>query len=257
MRILMLGDVVGEGGRRLVEAFVPELRREARVDFVVVNGENAAHGHGITERIARQWLDELGVDVITTGNHAFDVKEASSLFAREPRLLRPANWPPDTPGAGWVKLHTPSAEEVLVVNLLGRVELPPCDCPFRAVDAILARERADLVLVDFHAEATSEKLALAYYLDGRVSALWGTHTHVPTADERVFPKGTGYITDLGMTGPVESVLGICPEQSIEKFLGGMPGRYRAAEGPSKAQGAIFSLDSATGLCVAVERVDIR
>lgn len=230
MRILVVGDVVGEPGRRLLEAHLPVLRRELNVDFVVVNGENAAHGHGITERIARQWLDELGVDVITTGNHAFDVKEASSLFAREPRLLRPANWPPDTPGAGWVKLHTPSAEEVLVVNLLGRVELPPCDCPFRAVDAILARERADLVLVDFHAEATSEKLALGWHLDGRVAAVLGTHTHVATLDARVLPRGTAYVTDLGMTGPHDGVIGMTKASSLSRFLKAKGDRWEVASG---------------------------
>ncbi|MDR0499439.1 MAG: YmdB family metallophosphoesterase, partial [Holophagales bacterium] len=181
----MLGDVVGEPGRRLLETFLPELRRELSVDFVVVNGENAAHGHGITENIARHWLETLGVNVITTGNHAFDVKGISTYFQQEFRLIRPANWPPNTPGNGYIKIHTATNEEILIINLIGRVGMTtPADCPFRAADAILAKERADAALVDIHAEATSEKQAMGWYLDGRVSAVLGTHTHVPTLDER-------------------------------------------------------------------------
>lgn len=236
MRLLILGDVVGEPGRRLVETFLPELRRELRTDFVVVNGENAAHGHGITERIARTWLDEMGVDVITTGNHAFDVKDIVTTYAREPRLLRPANYPPNTAGSGHVKLHTPSGEEVLVINLMGRVHMPPCDDPFRCADAILAKERADVVIVDMHAEATSEALAMGYYLEGRVSVVAGTHTHVPTMDAKLLPGGTAYVTDIGMVGPYDGVIGMKKAASLSRFLKAKPDRFEVSEGDLQLHG---------------------
>ena len=213
-----------------MEAHIPTLRRELAVDFVVVNGENAAHGHGITDRIAQQWFDELGVDVITTGNHAFDVKDIGLYFQKEPRLIRPANHPPGTPGSGYVKLHTPTGLEVLVINLMGRVNMPVCDDPFRCVDAILAKERADLVLVDMHAEATSEAQAMGWHLDGRVAAVVGTHTHVPTLDAKVLPGGTAYVSDIGMTGPYLGVIGMKKEASLSRFLKVKGDRYEVAEG---------------------------
>ena len=252
MRILILGDVVGEPGRRLVETFLPELRRELNLDFVIVNGENSAHGHGITERIARQWLDECGVDVITTGNHAFDVKDITSFFPKEPRLLRPANYPPGTPGAGHVKLHTAAGLEVLVINLMGRVHMPPCDDPFRCADAILARERADLVLVDMHAEATSEALAMGYHLEGRVAAVVGTHTHVPTLDARVLPGGTAYVTDIGMVGPYDGVIGMKKEASLSRFLRAKADRFEVTEGDLQLHGLLIVTEGRKA--VSVERV---
>lgn len=252
MRILVLGDVVGEPGRRLVETFLPELRRELRVDFVIVNGENAAHGHGITERIARQWLDELGVDVITTGNHAFDVKEIVAYFQKEPRLLRPANYPPGTPGSGYVKLHTPSGQEVLVINLMGRVHMPPCDDPFRCADAILAKERADLVLVDLHAEATSEGQAMGYYLEGRAAAVLGSHTHVPTLDTKVLPGGTAYVTDIGMVGPYDGVIGMKKEASLSRFLKAKGDRFEVSEGDLQLHGVLVVTEGRKA--VSIERV---
>ena len=218
MRILAIGDVVGEPGRRLLEEFLPELRRAHAPDFVVANGENAAHGHGITEAIARSWLDDLGIDVITTGTHAVDVKGFESTFQKEPRLLRPANYPPGTPGQGHVKLHTASGLEVLVINLIGRVFMQPADDPFRCADALLARERADLVLVDIHAEATSEAQAMGWHLDGRATAVLGTHRHVPTLDTRILPGGTAFVTDIGMTGPYAGVIGMTKESSLSRFL---------------------------------------
>ena len=230
MRILILGDVVGEPGRRLVEAHLPALRQEHAVDFVVVNGENAAHGFGITDRIVREWIDRLGVDVITTGNHAFDVKDTVPCYQNEPRLLRPANYPPGTPGAGHVKLHTPGGLEVLVINLMGRVHMPICDDPFRCVDALLARERADLVLVDMHCEATSEKQAMGWHLDGRVAAVVGTHTHVPTLDARLLPGGTAFVTDIGMVGPYAGVIGMKKETSLSRFLKAKGERFEVADG---------------------------
>ncbi len=252
MRILVLGDVVGEPGRRLVETFLPELRRELKVDFVIVNGENAAHGHGITERIARQWLDEFGVDVITTGNHAFDVKEIVPCFQKEPRLLRPANYPPGTPGSGHVKLHTPSGQEVLVINLMGRVHMPPCDDPFRCADAILAKERADLVLVDLHAEATSEAQAMGYYLEGRAAAVLGSHTHVPTLDAKLLPGGTAYVTDLGMVGPYDGVIGMKKEASLSRFLKAKGDRFEVSEGDLQLHGVLVVTEGKKA--VGIERV---
>ncbi len=252
MRILVLGDVVGEPGRRLVETFLPELRRELRVDFVIINGENAAHGHGITERIARQWLEELGVDVITTGNHAFDVKEIVPYFQKEPRLLRPANYPPGTPGSGYVKLHTPSGQEVLVINLMGRVHMPPCDDPFRCADAILAKERADLVIVDLHAEATSEAQAMGYYLEGRAAAVLGSHTHVPTLDTKVLPGGTAYVTDIGMVGPYDGVIGMKKEASLSRFLKAKGDRFEVSEGDLQLHSVLVVTEGKKA--VSIERV---
>ncbi|BDU77772.1 metallophosphoesterase [Mesoterricola sediminis] len=247
--MLVLGDVVGEPGRRLVETHLPTLRRELDLDFVVINGENAAHGHGITERIARQWLDELRVDVITTGNHAFDVKDIPATFQVEPRLLRPANYPPGTPGAGHVKLHTPSGLEVLVINLMGRVNMPPCDDPFRCADAVLARERADVVIVDMHAEATSEAQAMGWYLDGRVSAVLGTHTHVPTLDARILPGGTAYVTDIGMTGPYDGVIGMRKEASLSRFLKVKGEKWEVAEGDPQLHGIFFETEGKKAISI--------
>ena len=252
MRILFLGDVVGEPGRRLVETYIPMLRRELALDFVVINGENAAHGHGITATIAQQWLDELAVDVISTGNHAFDVKDIGLYFQKEPRLIRPANYPPGTPGAGYVKLHTPGGLEVLVINVMGRVHMPPCDDPFRCVDAILAKERADLVLVDMHAEATSEAQAMGWYLDGRVAAVVGTHTHVPTLDHKLLPGGTAYVTDIGMTGPYHSVIGMKKEASLSRFLKAKGDRFEVAESDLQLHGLLVVTEGRKA--VSVERI---
>jgi hypothetical protein len=194
----------------------------------VVNGENAAHGHGISEAIVRSWLDDLGIDVITTGNHAFDVKGIETTYQKESRLLRPANYPPGTPGQGHVKLHTASGQEVLVMNLIGRVFMQPADDPFRCADALLARERADVVLVDIHAEATSEAQAMGWHLDGRVTAVLGTHRHVPTLDARVLPGGTAFVTDVGMTGPYAGVIGMTKEASLSRFLKARGERWEVA-----------------------------
>ena len=196
--------------------------------------------------------------MITLGNHTWNRLQIADFLDSDGHILRPANYAGRVPGRGFGVFRGPAGVRIGVLNLMGRLELNSnLDSPFQAADRLLRGAPCDVVLVDFHAEATSEKLAMGYYLDGRVSALWGTHTHVPTADERVCPRGTGYITDLGMTGSIESVLGIDPRQSVEGFLGGLPGRYRAPEGPAKLQGAIFTLDSATGLCTAVERIDVR
>ena len=252
MRILALGDVVGEPGRRLVEAHLVDLRRETGADLVVVNGENAAHGHGITDSIAREWFEKYGVDVITTGNHAFDVKNIEAYFRVEPRLIRPANHPPDTPGNGWVKLHTPSGAEVLIINLMGRVHMGPADCPFRCVDAILQKERADLVIVDMHAEATSEAQAMGHHLDGRAAAVLGTHTHVPTLDAKVLPGGTAYVTDIGMTGPYAGVIGMKKEASLGRFLKVQRPRYEVAEGDLQLHAVLITTEGRRA--TAIERI---
>jgi 2',3'-cyclic-nucleotide 2'-phosphodiesterase len=252
MRILVLGDVVGEPGRRLVEAHLSDLRRELSVDFVIVNGENAAHGHGITESLARNWLENSDVNVITTGNHAFDVKEIGSYFQKEPRLLRPANYPPGTPGNGYVKLHTPTGEEILVINLLGRVFMAPCDDPFRTADAILAKERADVVIVDMHAEATSESQAMGWHLDGRATAVLGSHTHVPTLDAKVLPRGTAFVTDIGMVGPYEGVIGMKAEASLSRFLKARGERFEVAEGDLQLHGVLVVTEGRKA--ASIERV---
>lgn len=253
--ILAVGDVVGEPGLAHLEAALHPFKRLKDIHFTVVNGENAA-GIGITpEQVER--LYAAGADVVTLGNHTFGKPQIAARLEDDPYLLRPANYTGRAPGRGW-GIFDCGRVQIGVMSLIGRCGLDwGADNPFLTAGRLLKQDRPLFTLVDFHAEATSEKLAMAYHLDGRVSALWGTHTHVPTADERVMPGGTGYITDLGMTGPVESVLGIRPEQSVEQFLGGLPGRYQVAEGPCGMQGAVFSLDSATGLCVDVERIDVR
>ena len=255
MRVLAVGDVVGQAGCDFLRQKMPLLKKQYQPDFILVNGENSAEGNGILPFSAKQIFD-CGADVITTGNHGLRRREINDMMDEQIGLIRPANYHPDAHGAG-VYLYDALSYRIGVVNLQGSVFLETYENPFGCIERLLPQIEADIILVDFHAEATSEKLALGYYLDGRVSALWGTHTHVPTADERVYPKGTGYITDLGMTGAVESVLGIEPWQSVETFLGGLPGRYKTPQGPAKLQGAVFTLDSATGLCVDVERVDIR
>lgn len=255
-KILAVGDVVGECGVKHLSRRLRALKKSRGIDFTVVNGENAAMV-GLTPDDAED-IFAAGADVITLGNHTFGKQQIASYLDDCPYILRPANLGARVPGRGYA-VYDCGAVRIAVMNLIGRCDLNfHASNPFTAADALLADgEKPTFTLVDFHAEATSEKLALAYYLDGRVSALWGTHTHVPTADEEVFPKGTGYLTDLGMTGAVRSVLGIEPRQSVETFLGGLAGRYRAPEGPCKLQGAIFSLDSTTGLCVGVERVEER
>lgn len=256
-RVLAVGDVVMEPGLRHLEKNLRPLQRLKGIDFTVVNGENAS-GVGLTEEQAWRIYD-AGADAVTLGNHAFGKMQIFDLLEEADWLLRPANYTSHTPGRG-CNVFEKQGVRVKVINLIGRCGLAwGADNPFVKAETLLKEgEPADFTLVDFHAEATSEKLAMGYFLDGKVSALWGTHTHVPTADERVYPNGTGYLSDLGMTGPVESVLGIEPWQSVEGFLGGLPGRFKAPKGgPNKMQGAIFTLDSDTGLCTDVERIDVR
>lgn len=231
MRFLFIGDTVGKTGRRAVSTLLPKLKQELGVEFVVLNGENLAHGNGINQKVFDEMI-QAGVDVITSGNHVFDKKEVIPILEKETRLLRPANLPPLATGRGW-GIYEKSGKKVLVVNLMGRVFMGnSLDCPFRTFDQIYDQHRGkvDFVLVDFHGEATSEKQAFAYYVDGRATVVFGTHTHVQTADERFLPGGTAFITDVGMTGAYDSVIGVRKDEIIEKFITGMPKKYEPAEG---------------------------
>ncbi|MBR3554871.1 MAG: YmdB family metallophosphoesterase [Oscillospiraceae bacterium] len=255
MNILAVGDVVNESGLAFLRKKLRGLQRLVGADFTVVNGENAA-GTGILPRQADEILD-AGADVVTLGNHAFRRKEICPYLDDSPYILRPLNLAPQVPGRGWGEYDSPMGP-VMVVNLIGRcgMDFGP-DNPFLAVERLLKEHAPRFVLIDFHAEATSEKLAMAYLLDGRVSALWGTHTHVQTSDGAVFPKGTGYITDLGMTGPALSVLGVKAEQSIRMFMGDPYVPFSGAPGPAKLECAVFTLDDATGLCTEVRALRIE
>ena len=252
-KVLAVGDVVGNPGLERIRRNLRQLKRKTGADFVVVNGENAAVV-GITPDQAETILD-AGADCITLGNHTWAKREIVTYVDDCPQIIRPANYAPQVPGRGW-QLFDTKAGDVAVIDLIGRVNMDyGPDNPFLAVEKILKQVKAKIILVEIHAEATSEKLAMGYMLDGKVSALWGTHTHVPTADAQVLPKGTGYVSDLGMTGPKHSVLGIRPELSIAKFRGDLTERYRWAEGPTKLEAVLFTIDSTTGKCLRAERVD--
>ena len=252
-KVLAVGDVVGAPGMERIRRHLRQLKRRLGADFVIVNGENAAVV-GITPDQAEDIMD-AGADVITLGNHTWGKREIVSYLEDTSLVLRPANYAPQVPGRGWGVYET-RAGDVAVIDLIGRCNMDyGPDNPFLQVEKILKDIDAKIILVEIHAEATSEKLAMGYLLDGRVSAVWGTHTHVPTADARVLPKGTGYVTDLGMTGPRDSVLGIRPDLSIAKFRGDLTERYRWADGPTKLEAVLFTIDSATGKCLKVERVD--
>ena len=252
-KVLAVGDVVGNPGLDRVRRRLRQLKRNTGADFVVVNGENAAVV-GLLPHQAEDILD-AGADVITMGNHTWGKREIVDYMEDCPRILRPANYAPQVPGRGWQIIDT-KAGPVAVIDLIGRCNMDyGPDNPFLLIDKILKEMDTKIILVEIHAEATSEKLAMGYLLDGRVSAVWGTHTHVPTADARVLPKGTGYVTDLGMTGPRDSILGIRPDLSIAKFRGDLTERYRWADGPTKLEAVLFTIDSATGLCRKAERVD--
>ena len=253
LKVLAVGDVVGVPGMEKIRRGLRQLKRKLGADFVVVNGENAAVV-GITPDQAEDILD-AGADVITLGNHTWGKREIVNYMDDCRQILRPANYAPQVPGVGWRVFET-KAGDVAVIDLIGRCNMDyGPDNPFLQVEKILKEIKTKIILVEIHAEATSEKLAMGYMLDGRVSAVWGTHTHVPTADAQVLPKGTGYVTDLGMTGPKHSVLGIKPELSIAKFRGDLTERYRWADGPTKLEAVLFTIDSATGKCLRAERVD--
>lgn len=258
MRLLFLGDIVGRSGRNAVVEALPGLRRRWNLDFVAINAENSAGGFGITEAILQDLLD-AGCDAVTLGNHAFDQREALVFIERHPQLLRPLNLPPGTPGRGAGLYKARNGAEVLVVNAMGRLFVADIDCPFRALDnsvtACKLKQGADAILVDFHAEATSEKQALAHFLDGRVSVVVGTHTHSPTADERIMTGGTAYMSDAGMCGDYNSVLGMDIEEPINRFISKIPrGRFEPAMGPATLSGLAVEIDDATGLAVRLKAV---
>ena len=252
MRILMIGDVIGKPGREAVRALLPGLKRERSIDFVICNGENTAGGFGITADTASELL-ESGVDVLTSGNHIWDKKEIYPYLDEGLPLIRPANYP-DAPGRGY--LHQGG---VTVVNLMGRVFMAPLECPFRTADALLERFQEEsenrVIIVDFHAEATSEKQAMGWYLDGRVSGVFGTHTHVGTVDARILPKGTAYLTDVGMTGPTDSVIGSDKDAVLARFMTSLPQRLTVATGPCMLNAVLVDVDEETGSASSIERLD--
>jgi hypothetical protein len=256
LTVICVGDVFGEPGRRAVQMLLPKLKKHHEADLAIVNVENSASGFGVTPPIARAFLEQ-GVDVMTSGNHIWDKKEIIEYIVKENLLLRPANYPPGTPGAGSIVVKA-GPHKVAVLNLMGRVFLPQLDCPFRKADEELTRLRAEtsIIVVDMHAEATSESQAMGWHLDGRVSAVVGTHRHVQTADERLLPKGTAYITDLGLTGPVDSVIGVEPELALGRFLSQMPNRFEPAKGPAMLQGAVIRIDPETGRGLSIERLRV-
>jgi hypothetical protein len=256
-RALLVGDVVGKAGRRALAVALPGLLKDRSIDVVLVNGENAAGGSGITPPIFEE-LRALGADVVTMGDHIYRKKEVVPLLKESDRILRPANLPAEAVGRGWTVLESQSGFPFAVVSLLGRTFMKPAECPFHAVDKILEEigERARLIFVDLHAEATSDKIAMGWHLDGRVTAVCGTHTHVQTADERILPKGTAYLTDLGMTGPYDGVLGRKKEKILSVLLTGMPTYFDVATDDLRVSGALVTADTETGRATAIERISI-
>lgn len=259
LRLLFLGDVVGRSGREAVTRHVPDLRRRLELDFVVANGENAAHGFGITERTARD-LYEAGVDCITTGNHVWDQREILGTIDGDPRLLRPLNFPRGTPGRG-IGVFTVAKRRIVVVNVMTRLFMDPLDDPFAAIESVLSTQRlgggVDVLMVDAHGEATSEKMALGHFCDGRASLVVGSHSHVPTADAQVLPGGTGYQTDAGMCGDYDSVIGMRKEAAVQRFVRKMPGeRLSPAEGEGTLCGAVVETDDRTGKATAIRPLRI-
>ena len=260
MRLLYCGDIMGKPGRDVVVTEVPRLRRDLRLDFVVACGENAAHGYGITAAICQSFFD-AGVDVITTGNHAWDQREIISYIAAEPRLLRPLNYPPETPGQGMGFYRTAEGRRVIVIQVMGRLYMDPLDDPFRALDQALEmhplRDAADAIIVDIHADATSETGALGYLADGRASMAVGSHSHIPTADARIMPGGTAFQTDAGMCGPFDSVIGMNKQVATDRFVTKMRGeRLEPAEGEGTLCGVFVETDDRTGLALKIAPIRV-
>ena len=257
MRILFIGDIFGKPGREIARRAIPAIVEQREIDFVIANVENSAAGFGVTGDIADTILS-FGVDVMTSGNHVWDKKEVLDYIPRQPKLLRPANFPAGVPGRGSYVGRTRTGEPVGVINLMGRIFMAPLDDPFaaalREIESMRAKTR--VIIVDFHAEATSEKIAMGWHLDGRVTAVFGTHTHVQTADERVLPKGTACLTDVGMTGPHDSIIGVTVDAALSRFLNGMPAKFEAASGPGRLNAVIVTADPANGKATAIERLNL-
>ena len=258
MKILFIGDTVGKAGRSIVHDHLKHLQREYEADLTILNCENAAAGFGVTPKLADEFFD-WGIDVLTSGNHIWDKKEILPYLEKSSRLLRPANYPPQNPGRGVATLKTRAGEQAAVINLQGRVFMPATDDPFRVADAELARlpKNIKVILVDMHGEATSEKVAMGWYLDGRVSAVVGTHTHVPTADETILPGGTAFITDVGMAGPFNSIIGVVKEDVLHRFLTSIPRKLETASQDPRLNGVFLDVDSATGKACKIERIQRR
>jgi len=257
LNLLVIGDIVGRPGRQAIREFLPDLVRQYNIEFIIANAENASGGRGLTREVMQELLG-AGIDVLTMGNHVWDNKEIFSFIDDEPRLIRPANYPQPCPGQGYHVYQAGFNMKIAVINVSGRVYMPALDCPFRTVEKIISSlPEVDCIIIDFHAEATSEKQAFAYYFDGRATAVLGTHTHIQTADERILPGGTAYITDLGMTGPIESVLGMDRHAVIEKFLSQRPVRLEVAKGPSQLQGVVLELDEKTHRVTQIKRISCR
>jgi len=258
LKLLFIGDIFGHAGRRIVADHLADIRTSQGIDVVIANGENSAAGFGITPNIAEE-LFRYGIDVMTSGNHIWDKRDIYDYLGRQPRLIRPANYPPPAPGSGLYIHQTPSGARCAVINLQGRVYMADTDCPFRKIDEVLASIPADVKVrfIDFHAEVTSEKMAMGWHVDGRVSAIVGTHTHIPTADTRILPGGTGYQTDCGMTGPYDSVIGVEKEPVIQKFLTAMPIKMEAAKGTVELHSVIVDVDDETGKAREIRRHTVR
>ncbi len=258
MKVLFIGDIVGKVGRVATRALLPAIVDRYKIDFVIANGENAAGGFGITDKIVTEILS-CGIHIITTGNHVWDKKEFITQISKEDRVLRPLNYPPGVPGYGSILYRLPNSEKVAVINISGRVFMSNFDCPFRAGKEEVERliNLTKIIIVDFHAEATSEKIAFGYFMDGKVSAVIGTHTHVQTADEKILPGGTAYITDVGMTGPHNSVIGVEKEQIIQRFLTNMPMRFETAMGEGIFSAIVIEIDERSGKSTAVQRLQLK
>lgn len=258
MKVLFIGDIVGKVGRMAVKSLLPAIVDRYKVDFVIANGENAAGGFGITDKLASEILG-FGVHVITTGNHVWDKKEFIAQISKEDRVLRPVNYPPGVPGFGSIIQTLPDGDKIAVLNISGRVFMSQIDCPFRTGKEEVERlsNITRKIVIDFHAEATSEKIAFGYFMDGKVSAVIGTHTHVQTADEKILPNGTAYITDVGMTGPMNSVIGIEIEQIIQRFLTNIPTRFETAKGDGIFSAVVFEIDETTGKSTAIQRLQLK
>lgn len=257
MKVLFIGDIVGKTGRTAVKALVPNLADKYKIDLVIANGENIAAGFGLTEPLVSE-LFRAGVDIITTGNHVWDKREFVNYVSKDNRVLRPLNYPPGVPGYGSVVYTLRNGQKAAVLNVLGRVFMTPLDCPFRTAKAEIERvtKETNIVIIDFHAEATSEKVAFGYFLDGKASAVIGTHTHVQTADEKILAGGTAYITDAGMTGPAHSVIGIEVGQIIQRFLTSMPAKFETAPGEGILCGVVIEINNETGRSTAIQRLQI-
>jgi 2',3'-cyclic-nucleotide 2'-phosphodiesterase len=258
MKILFIGDIVGKTGRNVVKALLPSLTDKYKADLVIANAENIAGGFGLTEPLVGE-LFRMGVHVITTGNHVWDKKDFVHYISKDNRVLRPINYPPGVPGYGSIVFNAPGGYKVAVLNVSGRIFMNGMDCPFRATSSEIENlsKETNIIFVDFHAEATSEKIALGYFLDGKVSAVIGTHTHVQTADEKILPNGTAYITDAGMTGPANSVIGMEIGQIIQRFLSSMPAKFETAPGEAILSGVVVEINTETGRATGIQRVQVR